>query len=129
MGHERKGAIVAEPIYLTADEAVDVALQLLDAAADWRAHTQEDHGPPQGPVLHDDEERRWKLHVAACAIEDWTVWVQRDGREWKATEVETGVTYAPGITPQDALLNLVHSRLPSDYEPAERSAAPGEERS
>lgn len=84
--------IDANPIYLTAEQAVDAALTLLDAAAMWRCNQESDDGPPTGPVSDDDHDRRWRLHVHACSVTDSTFWVERHCGGWKATEVETGVT-------------------------------------
>lgn len=100
--------IMANPVYLTAEQAVDVALQLLDAAS---AGNQTDAWPPAGPVAADDHERRWRLHVHACSIEDSTFWVERRGGLYKATEVETGVTGALGMSAEIALRNYFAGRL------------------
>lgn len=79
--------IDAAAVYLTAGQAVEAALLLLDAAQ--RSRWDED-GPPKGPT--DDREQRWRLHVHACSVEDMTFWVERDGELYRATEVETGVS-------------------------------------
>lgn len=100
--------IHANPVYLTAEQAVDVALQLLDAAATGR---QTGTWPPAGPVASDDHERRWKLHVHACSIDDSTFWVERHDGGWKATEVETGVTGAIADTVEAAMANYFAGRL------------------
>ena len=50
------------------------------------------------------EDMRWRLHVLACSLKDFTFWVRQieDGR-WVATEVETGVSGEPAETPRAAL--------------------------
>ena len=100
--------IMANPVYLTADQAVEVALQLLDAATAGR---QTGTWPPAGPVAAGDHERRWRLHVHACSIEDSTFWVERRGDLYKATEVETGVTGAVASSSREALNNYFEGRL------------------
>lgn len=48
--------------------------------------------------------RRWKLHVEASSWSDYTFWVtQDDDRKWVATEVETGVSGEPSLTPKEAM--------------------------
>ncbi len=99
----------ANPVYLTAEQAVDAALTLLDAAAMWRCNQDGPDGPPSGAVSDDDHDRRWRLHVHAASVHDCTFWVERfwdetHGEQWKATEVETGVTGAPGADAEDAIL-------------------------
>ncbi len=66
-------------------------------------------GPPSGPVADDDHDGRRRLHVHASSVADCTFWVERfwderHGEQWKATEVETGVTGAPGADAEDAIL-------------------------
>lgn len=120
--------INANPVYLTADQAVDVALQLLDAASRWRAE-QDVEGPPVGPVLDDDHDRRWRLHVHACSIEDCTFWVERHDGGFKATEVETGVTGAIGGSVEEAMANYFAGVLwPEDTRAASRDSRQGENR-
>lgn len=103
--------INANPVYLTAEQAVDVAFQLLDAAAAGRAAQSEGYGPV-GPVADDDHDRRWKLHVHAASIADCTFWVERhDVDSFRATEVETGVTGAPASSVEDAMANYFAGRL------------------
>lgn len=103
----------ANPVYLTAEQAVDAALTLLDAAAMWRNCDDES---PTGPVSADDHERRWRLHVHACSIEDCTFWVERHGDGWKATEVETGVTGALAPSPDKAMAHYFAGRIWGDTE-------------
>jgi hypothetical protein len=105
--------IDANPAYLTAEQAVDAALVLLDAAAKWRAEQSPD-GPPAGPVADDDHDRRWRLHVHAASIADCTFWVERHGEGWKATEVETGVTGALGSSVEQAIAHYFAGRLWGD---------------
>ena len=101
--------IDANPVYLTAEQAVEVALQLLDAAALGRA-IADPEGPPKGPT--DDRDQRWRLHVHAASIEDMTFWVEGvEGVGFKATEVETGVTGAIAATEREALDNYFDGRL------------------
>lgn len=106
--------IDASPIYLTAVQAVDVALTLLDAAAMWRANQDTDDGPPSGPVDDADHDRRWQLHVHAASVADCTFWVEQCSNGWKATEVETGVTGALGKSIEDAMANYFAGRLWGD---------------
>lgn len=50
-------------------------------------------------------EIRWKLHVAACSVRDYTFWVYKctdDGTYYRAYEVESG-THHDGVTPREAL--------------------------
>ena len=49
------------------------------------------------------EDIRWRLHVLACSINDFTFWVQEVEGGWQATEVETGVAGAVRSTPEEAL--------------------------
>lgn len=99
----------ASAAYLTPEQAVDAALVLLDAAARGRAETDE-WGPPKGPVNDDDHERRWRLHVHACSINDMTFWVEKTENGWKATEVETGVTAAEAPSERAAMENYWEHR-------------------
>ena len=114
--------IDANPVYLTAEQAVDTALVLLDAAAKWRAEQSPDW-PPVGPVADDDHDRRWKLHVHAASIADCTFWVERHGGGWKATEVETGVTGALGSSVEQALAHYFAGHVWGDT-PDPVSASP-----
>jgi hypothetical protein len=111
--------ISANPVYLTAEQAVEVALQLLDAAAAWRAE-QSPGWPPVGPVADDDHDRRWKLHVHACSIVDSTFWVERHDGGYKATEVETGVTGAIADSTEAAMENYFAGRLLAGRHPRVR---------
>lgn len=96
--------INANPVYLTAEQAVDAALALLDAATAWRDQQGRDQAPC-GPVDEADENRRWRLHVHAASVNDCTFWIQRHGEGWKATEIETGVTGAPANSAEAAMAN------------------------
>lgn len=108
----KNGTVWANPVYLTAEQAVDVALVLLDAAARWRAaEVPDDDGPPRGPVADDDHGRRWDLHRHASSIADCTFWVERHEDGWKATEVETGVTGALGCSVEEAMGNYFAGRI------------------
>lgn len=109
----KNGTVWANPVYLTAEQAVDAALMLLDAAARWRVE-QDPEGPPGGPVADDDHDRRWKLHVHAASIADCTFWVERHGDGWKATEVETGVTSAIGGSVEEAMAHYFAGRIWGD---------------
>ena len=97
--------VMANPVYLTAEQAVDAALALLDAAAMWHCNQDGDDGPPSGPVAATDHERRVRLHVHASSVHDCTFWVERHEEGWKATEIETGVTGAPSTTVEAAMGN------------------------
>lgn len=101
----KDGTVWASAVYLTAEEAVDMALFLLDQAARGRAEAAPDDAMPQGCVADDDHDRRWKLHVHACALSDHTFWVEKTENGWRATEVETGVSAAEGVTAREALHN------------------------
>lgn len=59
------------------------------------------------PGLHDElpHDVRWKLHVLACDLSDFTFWVQSVDGGWQATEVETGVSGAVRPTPESALFS------------------------
>jgi hypothetical protein len=111
MGRERekKWIELTEGVYLTADQAIETALLLLESAARWRAE-QNPEGPPTGPVA-DDDPRRWELHVNACSISDMTFWVRKGDDGYTATEVETGVTAAPAPTEREALENYWERRF------------------
>lgn len=100
---ERKWIELWDGAYLTADQAVEAALLLLESAAQWRAEQVEFEGPV-GPVA-DDDERRWDLHVAACSINDMTFWVRKTEEGYTATEVESGCTSAPAETARGAMDN------------------------
>lgn len=106
--------IDANPVYLTAEQAVDAALTLLDAAAMWRANQDTDDGPPSGPVDDADHDRRWQLHVHASSVADCTFWVEHTDQGWKATEVETGVTGALAHSSEEAMANYFAGRLWGD---------------
>lgn len=106
--------IDANPVYLTAEQAADVALALLDAAAMWRVNQDGDDDLPSGPVDDTDHDRRWRLHVHASSVKDCTFWVERHGDGWKATEVETGVTGALASSSEGAMANYFAGRLWGD---------------
>jgi hypothetical protein len=105
----RFGIIDANPVYLTAEQCVDAALVLLDAAARARCGS-EPSGPPQGPVADDDHERRWKLHVHAASVADMTFWIERVEGGYRAVEVESGVDAAVAPTAREALENYWQGR-------------------
>jgi hypothetical protein len=102
LDHEHPGETVADAAYLTAEQAVEAALILLESAERWRCE-QRPEDAPRGPT--DDRELRWRLHVCACSIEDMTFWVERVGSGWRATEVETGVSGQPAFTEREAMEN------------------------
>lgn len=59
-------------------------------------------------------EIRWKLHVLACSMEDYTFWAYKleEGKEWyRVYEVETGV-WAEGVSPRHALENYFSQDFP-----------------
>lgn len=59
-------------------------------------------------------EIRWKLHVVACSVEDYTFWAYKleEEKEWyRVYEVETGV-YAEGVSPRHALENYFNNVFP-----------------
>jgi len=59
-------------------------------------------------------EIRWKLHVSACSIRDYTFWCYKpkEDEEWyHAIEVETGV-HAEGVSPRHALENYFNHVFP-----------------
>lgn len=59
-------------------------------------------------------EIRWKLHVLACSVEDYTFWSYKmeEGQEWyKVIEVESGVD-AEGVSPRHALENYFNHVFP-----------------
>lgn len=103
--------INANPVYLTAEQAVDAALTLLDAATAWRCNQERDDDSPSGPVDDSDHDRRWQLHVHASSIHDCTFWIQRHGDDWTATEVETGVTGALANSYKAAMSNYFDGLL------------------
>lgn len=72
-------------------------------------------------------EIRWKLHVLACSIRDYTFWAfkVKEGEEWyRVYEVETGV-YAEGVSPRHALENYFSHVFP-DVETLPHSGAENE---
>jgi hypothetical protein len=71
--------------FVSADQAVDLALSLLDQAAAARTDCW-------GAVDDDDHDRRWRLHVHASSLHDSTFWIERNQQRYRATEVETGVS-------------------------------------
>jgi hypothetical protein len=106
---ERKWIELLDGAYLNADQAVEIALLLLESAAAWRAEQDPEGGPP-GPVA-DDDPRRWDLHVHACSLHDSTFWVRkRDDGQFDATEVETGCAGAPAPTIHEAMANYLAGR-------------------
>ncbi len=57
---------------------------------------------------------RWKLHVAACSITDYTFWAYKleEGNEWyRVYEVETGI-HAEGTSARHALENYFKHSFP-----------------
>lgn len=117
----KDGTIWAAMVYLTANEAVEAGLALLDAA--WRgwAETRPDG---EGPVNRMSDEQRWRAHVAACSVTDMTFWVRKDGDHpgyYEATEVETGVS-AWGVTEREAMDNYFRRKHERPPAPSARSA-------
>lgn len=102
--------IEANMVYVTAEQAVEAGLALLEEAwRGWAANRADD----EGPVNRMSHDQRWRAHVAACSLTDSTFWVREDEQRpgyYVATEVETG-TSAWGHTAQEAMQNYYAARF------------------
>jgi hypothetical protein len=101
----QNGTIWANPAYVTIDQAVELGLALLEAAAQQAANLDEDAGPTNRMTL----DQRWRAHVIASGLQDSTFWVHKDPRwpnHFFCIECETGCG-AWGETPDEAMRNYL----------------------
>jgi hypothetical protein len=114
------GLVAAAP--LTAEQAIEAGLRLLEAATDALAETD----PSGGPVNRMTDAQRRRAHQIACGLQDMTFWVRKDPRwptVYYAAEIETGVG-AWGATEQEALANYFAGLHEAPHSPLDVSEQP-----